>query len=139
MAGKNGYTVEQVINAIKGSGGIKTTIAANLGGADYKTVRKYIEKYPTVNDAYNAELERNLDRAEAVVNKNIDNALKVAKAGGMADSGDAKWLLSRLGKHRGYSDKQEIEHKGGIEINKGYVIWSPDDWDNDKPKPDSDL
>jgi hypothetical protein len=34
----------------------------------------------------------------------------------IVDSGDAKWLLSRKGKARGYADKLEQEHSGKVDV-----------------------
>jgi len=130
MANKNGYTAEQIIKAIKGSGGIKSTIAVNLGGASYHTVQKYIDKYPTVKEAFEAEREKNLDRAEGVIMGNIALGAKTLSDPNNkqpVDSGDAKWLLSRLGKHRGYADKSEIEHSGDVNI---VLTWGDNDQSN---------
>lgn len=93
------FTAEEAIQAIKGSGGIVTTIADRLGCA-WGTARTYIDNHPTVLQAYNDETERMLDMDEAVLFKSI-------KEGNTAD---AKWHLSRKGKHRGYAERIEQDH-----------------------------
>lgn len=106
------YKAQEVIEAIQGSGGIVSTIAKRLG-TNWLTVRRYIDNYPTIKAAFDAERESLLDIAESVLANNIKLALKQQQeGGGLADSTDAKWALSRLGKHRGFSDKQEVELSG---------------------------
>ena len=92
------YTQKQFIDAIKGSGGIITTIARNVG-CTRDTAAKWIndETKPKVRQAYINEKESMLDMAEGVLFKNIQKG----------DSQDAKWVLSRLGKSRGYVERQE--------------------------------
>jgi len=98
------YTVSQFAEAIPGSGGIVSTIAKRVG-CDWATARKRIDESPTLTTLYNAEREAIVDLAESVLVKSI-------QAG---DTQDAKWLLARLGKNRGFSDKleQEISGPGG--------------------------
>jgi hypothetical protein len=56
--GKNGnYTAAQFIAAIPGTGGIITTIAARIPCA-WHTAKKYIEKWPTVKQAYDDECNK---------------------------------------------------------------------------------
>jgi len=113
--GHNGnYTAQQFIDAIPGSGGIVSTIAARVGCA-WNTAKKYIDEYATVAKAYQDEQERALDRAESVVFGNIALALKALQAEGrteQVDSSDAKWLLARKGKERGYVERVQQEHSG---------------------------
>lgn len=112
MAGKDQYTAEQFIKALEGSGGIISTVAKRVG-CRWETAKKYIDSHPTVKAVYKDEREKNLDRSEAVVFGNISLAAKQVDAGMIADSSDAKWVLSRLGKHRGYGDKQEVDVTSG--------------------------
>jgi len=92
------FTADQFIEAIKGSGGIVTTIAERVG-CSWSTARLFIDNHPTVLQAYNDENERMLDMSEAALFKSI-------KGG---DTQDAKWHLSRKGKHRGYAERQEFD------------------------------
>ena len=51
MSQKLKYTVGQFSKAIKGSGGVITMIAQRVG-CSWHTAKKYIEKFPTLRDAY---------------------------------------------------------------------------------------
>ena len=102
--GHNGrYTAEQFITAIPGSAAIITTIAARVGCA-WHTVRSYIDKYPTVREAFEDEQQKIVDLAESVVIKAMrdDN-----------DVGTARWYLSTRGKDRGYTERTELTGKDG--------------------------
>lgn len=87
---------KDVMQAIEDSGGIMTEIARRLGVA-WATARKYVEKYPDAVEAFEVESEKVLDLAE-------ETLLKSIKGG---DTQDAKWLLSRKGKQRGYVERTE--------------------------------
>jgi len=99
------FTEDQVIEAMKGTCGIVSNIAENLGCV-WHTAKKYIEMSDRVKQAYSDECERVIDKAE---NK-LQNAI---------DSGDmqmVKWYLATKGKRRGYVEKQEVDHTGNINI-----------------------
>ena len=102
MARTNGFTAQQFIDAIPGTGGIVATIAKRVGCV-WRTAKKYIDTYPTVQDAYMDECEAVLDLAESVVIEAINDR----------DMQMVRYYLSTKGKHRGYVDKQEVEHSGG--------------------------
>ena len=95
------YTVADFEPHIPGSGGIISTIAKRVG-CEWNTARKRIDESPKLTEMYNAEREGILDMAESVILQSI-------KAG---DTQDAKWVLSRLGKGRGFADKVETEVTG---------------------------
>ncbi len=125
MSKGNQFTAEQVIEAIKASGGIVTTVARKMG-CDWHTARKYIDNYPTIGQAYKDECESVLDMCESALFTNI-------KTG---DTSDAKWFLSKRGKHRGYGDQVDVRVPDGIVV-KGYtVLANPDQWP-DPPKKDT--
>jgi len=108
MAGSDQYKAIQFIEAIPGTGGIISTIAERVG-CDWHTAKKYIERYVTIKRAYEDEIEHNVDNAESVVIQNIKYALEDQRAKKKpVDSSDAKWYLSRKGKHRGYSERHEV-------------------------------
>lgn len=109
------FQASQFIAAIPGTHGIVSAIAKKVG-CSWNTAKKFIDEYPTVKAVYEAEQESILDIAESVLINNIKLALKEQQEGKRpADSSDAKWLLARKGKERGYSEKQEVEHSGTIE------------------------
>ena len=97
----NGYTAQVFLEAIPGTGGIVSAIARKVG-CDWNTAKKYIDQYPTVKAAYDAECEAMLDLAESTVLKNIKDG----------DTADAKWYLTKKGKRRGYGDAVEV---GGLD------------------------
>ena len=116
---------ETVLAAIEGSGGIVLAIASRLGCA-WHTAKSYVTKWESTRRAFEDESEKVLDRAESLIRRNIDLGLKHQQDyGEIVDSGDAKWLLSRKGKARGYADKSEVEVAGAgggaIVINDNYT------------------
>ena len=88
--------------AIVGSGGVISTIAKRMG-CNWSTARKRIYESPRLLSLYNDERETILDMAESTIFNNIKNG----------DTQDAKWLLSRLGKNRGYAERREITGSDG--------------------------
>jgi len=110
------YPLDHVLEQIEGSGGITLTVATRLG-CDWITAKRYIEKWETTKRAFEAEREKILDVAESVVNRNIQLAYRQQNETQQpVDSGDAKWVLSRLGKQRGYADKQELELEAQVKV-----------------------
>lgn len=114
------YTVADFAEAIPGSGGIMSTIARRVG-CDWNTANKWCGESPTLARMLQDERESILDMAESVLMKSIKEG----------DTSDAKWLLARKGKQRGYADKQEVDVNANVTIVKGYAIVNPDDWDDD--------
>jgi hypothetical protein len=92
---------EDFIKHIPGSGGIISTIASRVGCA-WHTAKKYIEKYPTIGQAYDDEVERTVDVAEAVVLKALQDN----------DVVTAKWFLTMKGSGRGYVPRQDVTSGG---------------------------
>ena len=121
--GKDLYTASQFIEAIKGSGGIISTIAKRVG-CEWHTAKKYIEQYSTVKQAYINETEAVTDMAEIALINSIKNS----------DAWAVKYYLSTKGKDRGYVERQELTGaEGGAIAIKGYTTnANPDDWDTDE-------
>ena len=111
----NGYTAQVFLEAIPGTGGIVSAIARKVG-CDWNTAKKYIDQYPTVRAAYDAECEAMLDLAESTVLKNIKDG----------DTQDAKWYLTKKGKRRGYGDTVALTGEGGGPVRQ--VIEYVNDW-----------
>lgn len=107
------YTASQFIDAIRNSGGIVSTIAARVG-CDWHTAKRYIDGMPTVAQAYADECEALLDLAESKIIMSVKDG----------NTQDAKWLLTKKGKHRGYGDAVELS--GAIDV---IVRWDADDTD----------
>jgi hypothetical protein len=105
MASKPQFKAQEFIDAIPGTGGIITKIAAKVG-CSWHTAKKYIDNYATVLQAYNDECEKVLDMAESVVIQKIVEE----------DEQTAKWYLGMKGGDRGYAPKQRIEQSGDLSI-----------------------
>lgn len=97
MSGNFQYSTQQFIDAIPGTGGIITKIAAKVG-CTWFTCKRYIEKFPKVKEAYEAECERVLDLAESKLIKHIEKGQAWA----------IKYILSTKGRKRGYSERFEV-------------------------------
>lgn len=100
------FTKEQVLDAIKGSNGIMSTIAGLLG-CDWSTAEKFTQKWEETKTALQNEKERTLDAAENV----ILNALNAK------DVQTAKWYLKMKGQDRGYVERQETTIKNADPLN----------------------
>lgn len=102
------YSLEQLLNAIKDSGGIVSTIAKRLD-CHWNTADKYIKMYPETIQLLQDEAEKILDLCENTMIRAVQNG----------DVNSAKWILSTKGKKRGYTEKHEIElnNSEGITIN----------------------
>jgi hypothetical protein len=91
------FTQQQVIDALVQGEGFKITAAAALR-CSRRTITRYIERYPAVREAYEDARQATLDLAEsrllALVRKDDWRAIR--------------YLLSTLGKDRGYTERQEI-------------------------------
>ena len=94
---------QEVLEAIQGSGAIISAIARKLGVA-WNTAQKYCNEWDETKQALKDETEKTIDLAESALLESIQGG----------DVQAAKWYLSTKGKHRGYSEKHEIEHSGGI-------------------------
>lgn len=96
MASK--YTREIVTEAIADSYGIMSQIARRLGCA-WSTAQRQVERWGETREAYQNERERILDLAESIT---VDKL----KSG---DFDAARWVLSRLGRDRGYGpDRPDV-------------------------------
>jgi hypothetical protein len=94
-------TDKQIVEAIKGTGGIVSIVARRLG-CDWHTADKYCKRNETTIQAIEDEKESLLDLAESTIGKSIQDG----------DVQTSKWLLMTIGKKRGYSEKQEMEISG---------------------------
>jgi hypothetical protein len=101
MGAPKKYKKLDILQAIKGSGSIVSTIAKRLD-CTWDTAKTYINSWPETIKAMKDEEETVLDMAESAVFKSIQDG----------NTQDAKWLLSTKGKRRGFSDKQELEISG---------------------------
>lgn len=102
------FDKDTVLEAIKDSGGIMSTIARRLG-VTWHTADSWVKQYDETKQALQDERETILDLAESTLFRNIKDG----------NSQDAKWLLSTMGKNRGYSERHEITgaDSGPIDVN----------------------
>lgn len=102
MARPQEFTVQQVIDAIPGTGGIQALVAKKLQ-CDRATVCRYAQRYVTVREALAQEDEGLTDLAEAKAVKLIE-----------AEHWPAiQHRLATKGKRRGYSERQEVDVTSG--------------------------
>lgn len=97
-------TERMMLRAIKDSHGILSIIARRCR-ASPTTVKKSLELYPIVKQAYLDECDRILDIAEDKVLASIMNN----------DITTAKWYLTNKGKERGYG-RQDMSINNTIEL-----------------------
>lgn len=100
MSQKLKYSTEQFRKAIVCSGGVISVIAGRVG-CTWHTAKKYIDKFPTLRDAYDNELQCTNDYALAVV-------LQAIKDG---DVGTAKWWLAKK-RPLEFGDQPPVEQHG---------------------------
>ena len=110
------FPLEQVLAAIKDSGGIQAVVAQRLK-CSRNTVSRYAREYATVRQALDDESETVLDLAESKLIAAIRND----------DLSAVKYILSTKGKGRGYSERQEVTGKDGGPIKAAVVIEWPED------------
>jgi hypothetical protein len=92
------YPKSKTLSAIKGSGGIMSTVAKRLD-CDWHTAEAQVKRWPEALLAMQDEREGILDMSEATIFSAVKNG----------DVGAARYILSTVGKRRGYSEKQEVE------------------------------
>jgi Fe-S cluster assembly scaffold protein SufB len=99
------YTAEQMVEAIKDSGGIVSVVAQRLG-CGRATVYRYRARYVSVRETLEAERAVFLDLAEGAL-------FKAVEAGNL----DAIiFALKTLGKERGYTTQIDVNHIAEREI-----------------------
>jgi hypothetical protein len=87
MAKTDQFKAQAFIAAIRGSGGIVSTIAKRVG-CEWHTANKYIRAYPTIQQAYRNEKAGIDDRA-------LSNVLKAIMEGDLSIS--MWWVKMKLG------------------------------------------
>ena len=96
---------EPILEAIKDSAGIVSTIAKRLG-VDWHTAEKYINEYDECKQALSNESEKVIDLAETKLIGAIQNS----------DMQTVRWFLATKGKRRGYTDRLELTGADGENI-----------------------
>lgn len=103
---KTAHTKETVLAAVADTFGLVFLIAQRLE-VTQKTVLNYAERWPEVGQAIAQKRGEMIDAAEAVLFRAV-----VQKG----DVEAAKWLLQRLGKDRGYTERVELDHMGTAKL-----------------------
>ena len=117
--------LQEVLKAIKNTGGIKSQIAENLK-VERHTVDSYLNRWVTARRAWADECKQNKDNAESVVTKNIRIAKEIQDEDNVVvDAKDAKWYLSRIYKEK-YSERREVAGPDGGAL--VIEIVETDDW-----------
>ena len=100
------YTAQEVIDALKGTGGIVGTVAKKLD-CTTRTVQNYIAEYPTVKEAWRSERLAMRSMAEITV-------LKQAQSGSLKA---AMFILNQLdpetGEFKPPTMRNEVTGEGG--------------------------
>lgn len=115
MAGKGrrgSYIAQQFIDAIPGTGGIISAIAAKVGCA-WNTAKKYIDRYATVQTAWLNERNRITDKAQ----HNIICAIE------KGDLQFSKWWVTVMNEEFRPPQRQEHKHEGSVDI---AMLWPED-------------
>jgi hypothetical protein len=100
MTRSNGYTANQVIEALKETKGMVYLAAEALGCAP-QTVYNYAKRYKSVQVEIDNQRGVFLDKTEM----KLDEAIEKGESWAIA------FALKTLGKKRGYTEKQEIEQR----------------------------
>jgi hypothetical protein len=98
MARKQKFTAAQVIEALEKTCGMKGP-AARLLGCSRRTVANYAKRYASVAEAIEEQRELNLDAAE----------MSLLRAVERGEAWAVCFYLKTQGKHRGYTEKTEVE------------------------------
>jgi hypothetical protein len=102
MGAPRNFTKKDILEAIKGSGGIVSTIAKKLD-CRWSTANKYINEWPETKQAIEDETQTILDMCEGAIYKSVKEG----------NTQDAKWVLATKGKLRGFTERQEISGPNG--------------------------
>jgi hypothetical protein len=99
MARKPQYKPQQVADALRKSRGIKAA-AARLLGCERETVENYCKRYPQVQAVCDEARQTLVDLAEGQLVRQVDQG----------DQRAVFFVLTTLGKDRGYAPAQQHEH-----------------------------
>lgn len=105
MAKKRRYSAQEVSDAITKAQGYVSS-AASILGCHVTTVYNYIERYDMVKQAVNETREKRHDFVENALMTQIKEGNTTATI----------FYLKTQAKQRGYVERQEIDHSGGLNI-----------------------
>jgi len=104
---KQKLTKQEIIEAIPKTHGVKKYLAEKLG-VDRRTIYRYFEKHPDLEQ----ETQEYLDSVSDVAEHHLIEAVKAG------NSWAVRYWLSTRGKSRGYSTKQESIFNGMFPVQK---------------------
>ena len=107
------YTAQQMIDALTATSGNKSAAATAIG-CSRNTIDRYIREYATVGQVYEELTVGSIDDAESVLHQFMRGEIEGQSPREQLDA--AKYLLSTIGKSRGYTKRNEVEHSGGVDI-----------------------
>lgn len=116
--------------AVKGSRGIITIIAKNLGNSR-KAIYDFMEKHPKMKELVEEEAEMPVDKAESVLHAKLNE--------GDMDAVKLILLNHKRGRKRGYGVKHEVEHSGEIDTKYDVEVFVTHERINDEAKNDDSL
>lgn len=108
------HSLQDFIDALQGTGGIKTKIAENLG-CNRVTVDRYLKRWKTAREEWEQEVARIGDKAERNIYDSIEDG----------NVGDSKWYVSRILRGK-YAERRELTGADGN--NLVIEIVEVDDW-----------
>ena len=110
------FEKERVLEAIKGSMGIMSTIARKLDGCGWNTAERYVNKWECTKQAYQDEDNRSLDLSESKMLSAIDDG----------DGPMIRFHLATKGRKRGYVQKTETDITTDGKALLGIGVYIPD-------------
>lgn len=102
-----GFTLDQVIDALREEGGVLLYAAERLG-CDRGTVARYVQTYPQVGEALETILQSTLDVAERTLFQGVKAEKKVVDGGDTCALTATRMLLRTKGRGRGYVMSNEV-------------------------------
>ena len=118
--GKRKRKPAQILEAVKGSGGICSKIAKRLG-IDRRTLYKYRQEWPEIEEAIHEAEDEGLDMAESQLMNLV----------AMGDLKAIMYYLDNKGKKRGWGQSKDIKLESSMPIQP--IICFGDENDADHP------
>ncbi len=114
------YTKKQVEDALRKTYGLKSYTAKHLG-CDLNTVNNYIKRYPSLQIVLDEMRELKVDIGESKLMSGVQEGNPTL----------IQYLLSTLGKDRGFYKRTENEHSGPgggpIKVEDQFKGWTKED------------
>ena len=103
-------------NVLDASLGTQTDIAKRLNVSD-SAVKQYLERNADMKQLLDEKRLNNVNLAEDVLFEQLNFFDDKNKSSGeKVRQNSAQYILSRIGKNKGWADRQEIEHSGNVPV-----------------------